>query len=280
MLKNLCYHTHNKFCDGKNTISEMVKSAVYQGVCAIGISSHAPLKVFNKWSILSTDIDDYLNEIEIAKSQFLNQIKIFSALEIDYIPNDTYSFDYFREKMSLDYTIGSVHLVKNIFNNQLWFIDGDKKICQQNFKTIFNNNIKLAISTYYSQIRKMVETQSPNIIAHLDKVVMNTAGALFNESEEWYHEEVMQTLKLIKKSGSILEINSRGIYKNKWATTFPSPKILREANILDIPIIISTDAHSIEEITRGYNQARIIAMEAGYSTQSYFEDGKWNQIEL
>ena len=280
MPKKLCYHTHNFYCDGKNTIEEMVQSAVNEDISHIGISSHAPIKKFNKWSISYEQLTRYSAEIDKIREHFSKEINVFKSLEIDFIPNLSYSFNHFKELLGLDFTIGSIHLVLNKANNKLWFIDGDKNECQKNFNSIFSGNIKEAITSYYNQIREMIETQKPDIIGHLDKVVMNTAGAFFNETEEWYQKEIKKTLEVIKENNTIIEINTRGLYKNKWQTSFPSPNILKISNKLDIPIVISSDAHSITELTGAYNIALNIALEAGYKHQMIFNKGKWTKTKL
>jgi histidinol-phosphatase (PHP family) len=280
MLKNLCFHSHNIFCDGKNSIQEMIQSAVNNNVTHFGVSSHAPVKFINKWSLNHDDLQKYSDEIDTVKEKYGDKIQIFKSLEIDYIPELSYPFKYFKDLLGLDYTIGSIHLVLNKENGKLWFIDGNKEECHQNFKNIFSSNIRLAIASYYSQIREMIETQQPNIIGHIDKVVMNTAGTFFDETEDWYLNEVDKTLDTLKKYGCIMEVNSRGLYKNKWHTCFPSHTILSMAKNKNIPIIIATDAHHTSEILAKYNEAAIIAKSAGYSHQTIFDNYSWKEIKL
>jgi histidinol-phosphatase (PHP family) len=109
---------------------------------------------------------------------------------------------------------------------------------------------------------------------------MNTADKFFNETENWYQEEIKKTLLVIKDNNAIIEINTRGLYKNKWHTSFPSPEILKMSNKLNIPIVISSDAHSITELSGAYNIASKIALDAGYKHQMMFENGKWIEINL
>lgn len=280
MLKNLCFHSHNFFCDGKNSIDEMIQSAVNMNVTHFGVSSHAPLKFINKWSMNYDDLQNYSHEIDLAKHTLANKIQIYKSLEIDYIPNSSYSFKYFNDLLNLDYTIGSIHLVLNKENKKLWFIDGDKSKCHENFKIIFNGNIRLAISSYYNQMREMIITQKPNIVGHIDKVAMNTAGAFFSQTDDWYIEEVGKTLDVLKEYGSIMEVNARGLYKNTWHTSFPSPKILELAFSKNIPIIITTDAHNTSEILAKYRETTIIAKSVGYTHQTIFDHNTWKEIKL
>ncbi len=280
MLKNLCFHSHNNFCDGKNSIDEMIQSAVNMNVTHFGISSHAPLKFINKWSMNHDDLQKYSDEIDNAKLKFGNKIQIYKSLEIDYIEDLSYPFEYFKKKIGLDYTIGSIHLVLNKENKKLWFIDGNIEECHQNFKNVFDSNIYKAITSYYSQIRKMIKTQKPDIIGHIDKIVMNTANVFFNENENWYLDEINKTLDVVKKHGCIMEVNARGLYKNKWNTSFPSPTILSIANSKNIPIIITTDAHHTSEIIAKYDETAIIAKSAGYKHQTIYDNYSWKEIKL
>ena len=50
--------------------------------------------------------------------------EILLGVEIDFIPGMTRPFSDYREIFDLDYTIGSVHLVRNLNTDGLWFIDG------------------------------------------------------------------------------------------------------------------------------------------------------------
>jgi histidinol-phosphatase (PHP family) len=279
MLKNLCYHTHNFFCDGKSDMREMVLSAINHNVTHIGISSHAPLKFPNEWNMKLSEIENYRQQIEQLQHEFNDKISIYKSLEIDYIPQHTYPFSFFTQKLSLDYTIGSVHIVRNPDNEKLWFIDGDKKQCLQSLNDVFYGDIRNAVETYFKQIAEMAQTQRPDIIGHFDKIVMNTSE-LFDIESDWYREAVQNTLSIIAKSNSILEINTRGLYKQKWHDTFPSKSILKLANQLHIPIVISSDAHHSSEIIASYDFAYSTAIESGYSQEMMLVNHQWQPISI
>jgi histidinol-phosphatase (PHP family) len=278
-MQNLCLHTHNFYCDGKVTIEEMVESAINQGVTQLGISSHAPLKISNKWSMDINDLEKYAREIEKLKQKYRAQIDIFLSLEIDYIPEVSFPIDYFREKLNPDYCIGSIHLVKHPEQDELWFIDGDKDVCIENMNRIFNGDVQYAVQAFFRQTREMIRTQKPDIIGHLDKVIMNT-GALFSASEQWYQDEVEETLELIKVQNAIVEVNTRGLYKGKWRDTFPSKQILNRCFEMDIPLVISSDAHHSSEIIGAYDRARKTLLELGFTHQWGRSAGGWKAFVL
>ncbi len=278
-VQNLCLHTHNLFCDGTEDINTLINSAVSQGVKQIGISSHAPLKIPIKWSMEYNQLENYQSEIVDLKAAYRTEIEVFTSLEIDYIPNKTYSFDFFRKKLQLDYTIGSIHLVINHRNGQLWFIDGPKEQCIHNMNAVFEGDVKLAVKSFYAQSREMIRSQKPDIIGHLDKVIMNTRH-LFDPSERWYQEEVHKTLEEIRAHHVIVEVNTRGVYKRKWKETFPSEIILQKCFDMRIPILISSDAHHAKELLLGYSDARKLLKQIGFRYQQGRINSKWGNIPI
>lgn len=280
MTKNLCYHSHSFFCDGKNSIDQMVQSAFDKGMAAIGISSHAPLKIENPWSLKLEETDNYYKEIDQAKIKYSNKIMVFKSLEIDFIPGLTYDFDFFRKGGNLDYTIGSIHLVLSPQTNKIWFIDGEKKQCIDSLQDAFNGNVRMAIEQFYAQNREMILQQKPTIIGHLDKVMMHLADQGIDTQSDWYLDQIEQTLNLIKLQGCIVEVNTRGIYRKKHPTTFPSPDILKQMLNREIPIVISTDAHHVDDLTAEYQSTRLNLIQMGFRHQSYFDGRTWTQIDL
>ena len=50
-MKKTNYHIHTNYCDGENSIEEMVQMAIAKGFDNIGISSHAPLMYQNDWTM-------------------------------------------------------------------------------------------------------------------------------------------------------------------------------------------------------------------------------------
>ena len=278
-IQNLCLHTHNFFCDGKQDINTLIKNAVLQNVTQIGISSHAPIKIENKWSMSLDNIDNYVFEISEARKKYGSKIEIFTSLEIDYIPEISYPFDFFRNKMKLDYTIGSIHLVSHPETKELWFIDGPKDECVENMTRIFGDNVQFAVECFFAQTREMIRSQKPDIIGHMDKVVMNT-GHLFDHNTLWYQNEIAETLKEIKKHGIIVEANTRGLYKGKWDDTFPSRSILQQCYEMDIPVTISSDAHHSSELLLSYDKVKRELREIGFKYIQGRKNKKWGNFPI
>lgn len=275
------FHTHTLYCDGSAEPEAYVKQAIALGFHSLGFSGHAPIPLKNEFSIKEEELPTYCDTIRKLSKKYKDQIHIFLALEIDYIPNITKNFQDFSESYKLDYTIGSVHLVANPENKQLWFIDGRKTATYDNgLQQVFNGDIKTAVKAFYHQINQMIITQNPDIIGHLDKIKMNNKNRFFTQDEKWYKDLVNETITVIKEKGSIVEVNTRGLYKNRSDELFPSTLILKELHRLEIPVTISADAHKPEELHLLFHETATILKEIGFKTAMIFNKGKWREEEI
>lgn len=269
------YHTHSSFCDGLLDPESYIKEAVKIGMSAVGFSSHAPLNDQVVWAMKDFKLEEYLSEISRLKQKYCHKINIYLSLELDYIPGYTKSFEYWRKTAGLDYTIGSVHLVASDFSGDYWFLDGPSTNYSEGLQTLFGGDIKKAVSAYYHQVIEMIETQSPDVVGHVDKVKMNNKDNYFLEHEPWYVELLDKTLEAIEKSGSIVEVNTRGLYKMKSKKHFPDDYFLDECKKRNIPITISTDAHHPSELIKHFDQTRIYLKQKGFERFSVFHNGFW-----
>ena len=59
---------------------------------------------------------------------------------------------------------------------------------------------------------------------------------------------MFEVLDLIKPDGPIVEVNMRGLYKNKSSETFPEKWIIKECVHRKIRLTVSSDAHKVEEV--------------------------------
>jgi histidinol-phosphatase (PHP family) len=266
-------HTHSRFCDGKEEPEAYVKQAVELGFHTLGFSSHAPVPFENNFSLKEEKMDEYFSTIRALDEKYKDRINILLSMEIDYIPGITRTFAEFSKAGNLDYTIGGVHLVRNKEIEKLWFIDGSKQeTYDDGLQKLFNGHIRKGVEAYYNQIIEMVATQKPDIIAHLDKIKMHNKNRYFSEEEGWYKDLVWKTLKYIAdESDCIIEVNTRGLYKKRSDTFFPSPKILEQIHYLKIPVTLSSDAHHPSELNGYYDEANQLLREIGFKELVCFD---------
>jgi len=274
------FHTHTNYCDGSAKPQAYIDKAIELSFSAIGFSGHAPVPFSNEWSIKPEQLGNYCQEIKELKELYKNKIPIYLGLEIDFIPSITTRFELIKKQQQLDYHIGSVHFVKHPENKELWFIDGPEQGYIKGLSEIFKNEPQKAVETYYHQICEMVASEKPDVIGHFDKVKMHNKNRFFSEEESWYKRIIKETLKIISNSDSILEVNTRGIYKKKTDTLFPDISILEQCYMLKIPITLSSDAHKPEELMNYFSETIDILKCIGFKHLLMLNGNKWVKIEI
>ena len=298
MLQNL--HTHTRFSDGSHEPVDYISEAIRQGFSTLGFSDHSPVPFKNTFALREEELTLYGETIKNLQSLYSGsrtenaespshseiqnlkfEITILLGLEIDFIPGITRSFAEYRQLLPLDYTIGSVHLVRNSDPSHLWFIDGpDIAIYDQGLKEVFNGDIRMAVTAYYRQIQEMVALHNPDIVGHLDKVKMYNRDRYFSEEESWYVRLVEETLDQIEKTGCVVEVNTRGLYKKRSDSLFPGPAILKKLHTRKIPVTLSSDAHKPHELTLLFTETADFLFGMGFRELMHLTPAGWNMVSL
>lgn len=258
------FHTHSHYDDGRMAMEDFVIEAIDLGFDALGFSGHSPISMENEWSIKASDLPEYVATARRLRQQYADQIRLYLGLEIDFIPGLSDDFDNFRKGIPLDYCIGSVHLVLHPDNRQIWFIDGPEDQFFAGLDTIFGGNIRQAVTAYFEQSIRMVETQRPDIIGHLDKVKMHNKGRYFDTSETWYQQLIDRLLMAVRQRNVIVEVNTRGVYTGKTKEFFPSADVLEKCLHLGIPVMVNSDAHQPGQLYSLVSEAEALLRDIGF----------------
>src|SRR5687768_15184143 len=269
------FHTHSHYCDGKGSMVDYLEAARNTGMAQIGFSSHAPLPFPCNWCMKKAGMPDYLLEIASAKQNY-RDIEVYAGLEIDYIPGMTGPAD---SSASLDYTIGSIHFVGRS-DAGWWEIDNTLEVFRAGLDAIFKGNIRPAVEEYFNLTRDMMRKSRPDILGHMDKIKINAKHFSWEESDAWYIAEIEKTLKEIQGTDTIIEVNTRGIYKKKSETTYPSPWILERILDCGIPITISSDAHHRDDLTREFGACLSLIKDIGFRNISVLKSGTWTDVPV
>ena len=81
----------------------------------------------------------------------------------------------------------------------------------------------------------------------------------------------LKSLKAIKNSNMVLEINSAGLRK-PIGEQYPSKSLLELAYELDIPITFGSDAHSVDQVGFKYDEVLKLVKDVGYSSCVSFKN--------
>ncbi|OQY37429.1 MAG: hypothetical protein B6229_08435 [Spirochaetaceae bacterium 4572_7] len=185
-------------------------------------------------------------------------------MEIDFYPDDN-RFLHF-EKYNLDYSIGSVHQLYNKSDGLYYSIDDNSKEFNRVLNVMFNGSIENFVTRYYSTLRNMIIQGGFDILGHIDLIKkFNSQFNYFTEKEDWYINQVEETLELLKCRSIIVEVNTGAISRGVQNVPYPSQWILDRCYTMGIKICLNSDAHRVDTIDFYFKEALDMIRKAGYS---------------
>ena len=256
-------HNHTILCNhAQDSVEEYVQRAIELGIDEYGFSDHAPMNYDPKYRMDISQKPLYEKWVLDAKEKYKNEIKILLAYEVDYL--EGYILDEVVNA-KVDYLIGSVHFLKN--KNDMWGFDNPEFIGVYKSK-----DIDTIWAEYFAAIKAMAKTQLFDIVGHLDLIKVFK----FLPKKD-IRIIARDTLKQIKDSNMVLEINPAGLRK-PIGETYPSKQLLELAYEMNIDITFGSDAHSVEQVGFKYEEATALAKEIGYTKCVTFENREKKSI--
>ena len=272
------YHSHCLYCDGRADMESFIRFAISEGFTSYGISSHAPLPFPTPWTMEWDEMDDYLAEFHRVKEKYADKIEFYVGLEIDYLNEESHpAIARFRD-LSLDYRLGSVHL---LYNSQGEVVDSD--VAPDVFRKVvdehFDGDLDTVIRQYYMRQLRMIELGGFDILGHADKIHYNAAcyhpGIL---DELWYEELMHDYFTTIARYGYMVEINTKAYHL--YGTFFPNERYFPLLKELGICVMVNSDAHYPEKINSGRPEALTALKNAGFESVMELHKGHWTKVPI
>ena len=240
-------HTHTTFCDGKNTVEEMVLAAIEKGYDILGFSSHMASPVKIDCEVNPAHYLDYAREVRAVAKKYADKIHVFLGVEADYIPSVTTPSYRRYAALNLDYIIGSVHYVA-AEDGTLVSVDNTPEILLSGIKEHFGGSAERYIETYFAQQTAMLKYDF-DVVGHPDLVrKFNEKYPYFDEHAPWYLKCRHDFALALAKSKKLTEINTGGISRGWLTSAYPSKDFQVELAELGVPMIHSLDAHSTNQL--------------------------------
>jgi histidinol-phosphatase (PHP family) len=234
------YHMHTVYSDGHAAVAAMADSATAKGLTNVTITDHMPLPFGTRYAMPRADLATYRHDIRQAQAAYLGRLNIASGIEFEFIPRHR---EWIHDlcKMGWDHRIVSVHWL--IDDDIVGMVNGTRGEFDALFQTA-DGDIKTLCRIYYGILQTAYRTGWFDIAGHLDVIKKHNAGGVFfDESDAWYRDLVMATLKVVKAQRMTMEINTAGI-NHPVGAPYPSPWIVHEAAAMGIPLVLSSDSHT------------------------------------
>ncbi|MBQ7257553.1 MAG: PHP domain-containing protein [Abditibacteriota bacterium] len=275
----LDYHIHTNFSDGRDHFNEMVQGAIDKGLSEFGISDHFtivprdPIKYnidpfwthkhsecntltmefvpggfCEGYSMNKSRLGDYFYTINLKKEEVKDKLNLKASLELEYFPENWDEMIKLVNEYPLDYIIGAVH--KNPEGD--WY----KHICDPNCYKDFTEEEYIDFAKKNIEIIiDMVKTGKSHIVAHPECVCM------YRKMKDWsaMYDHFSVLVKAVKDNNMCIEMNCWEHPENQDSNLF----LYKECGRLDIPVIITSDAHWVKYINCGFELGMKWLKEAG-----------------
>lgn len=247
------YHTHSTWCDGKDSPEDVVKAAVEKGFDVIGFSSHALLPDCDPWTLQPDTVTPYVADIRNLAEKYKDKIRVLCGIEADFISGQVRSDRSVYTPFHPDYLIGSIHEVA--VGGICVPVDHKPELLAEGISRSFGGDAQAFIRAYFAAEREMAATCDFDVIGHPDLIrKFNGTLRYFDESAEWYNEELRLTADVFAASGKIVEVNTGGIARGWIDDAYPSPTFRSLLRARGVRFILSSDAHSAATIDFAFDR--------------------------
>ena len=192
------------------------------------------------------------------KTEYKGKVDILCGIEWDLLSED--------KRTGYDYWIGSAHHLYGKNTGKYYEIDFRPQDLHDCIYDDFDGDPLAAVEAYFAEVEK-VAAMGPDILAHIDLIKkLNAAGEFFDEESSRYKAAALKALNAAKEHGCLLEVNTGGVYRGYRKDFYPGAWLLGEWQKMGGKVIITSDAHDVDSLTFGFDEAAAAVKAAGFKS--------------
>ena len=265
------YHTHSTYCDGSNTVEEMVKAAISAGMHSLGFSGHGTFPHDLRYCTRPENFPMYVEAVIACKEKYAGQIEIYLGVEDDYYG--------LRPDFPCDYIIGATHYMKK--DGVYYYVDYSQEVLQKAIDEGFGGDPYAMTAYYFQVVAQFPQRINLDFVGHFDLVTkFNEGGRMFDEDNPRYWKPALETMEYLAKLGYAFEINTGAISRGYRTTPYPSKRLLQALCDFGGSIVFGCDSHTIDTVCSYLPEAEDFARECGFRTHRVLTQNGWQEIAL
>lgn len=265
MLTN--YHTHSTFCDGKDTVDEMVRHAIELGFDAIGFSGHGRTETHLH---SMRDHDAYCAAVLAAREAYRDRIQVYLGVEEDMTQP--------VEREKFEYIIGSVHYICK--DGVRYPVDSGIEH-QQRCLEAFGGDSRAMAKRFFETAAGYILERKPDIVGHFDLLTKydEQNGNLFLGDRE-YLAIAREYLGKALASDCIFEVNTGAMARGLRTKPYPCEELLHFMKQQGAKLILSSDCHDKHLLDAYFDETKVLLRQVGFRELYVLYDGAFRPTAL
>ena len=237
-------HTHTKYCDGCDSVEDIVKAAIDLGMECIGFSGHSYLPG-EDWCMSPENTELYIQDVLRCRDKYQGQIEVLCGIEQDY-----YSA---APAQKFDYIIGSVHSI--LKGGTHLYMDATPEILEAAIRDYYGGDAMALAEDYYALVGNVCEKTNCDIIGHFDLLTkFNEKYNMFDTANPRYKKAWQAAADKLIKCDVPFEINTGAISRGWRTSPYPAADIIDYIKANGGRFILTSDSHSKETLVYGFNE--------------------------
>ncbi len=249
-------HTHSVYSfDAFDQVELMCQKAIENGIRTLIITDHLDMRkhkygypFYFPTAQERFDIAAEMNE------KYGSRLTLLTGVELGDVSNYPEMAREHLEKYPYDFVLGSIHHAPERMKVDVYDMPGRE-----------------VLDIYFEEMERLLDFGNFDCLAHIDYPARLPSLVRRNIFRE-YEEQIRHILKRLAQMDKALEINSSGLFDDLG-------RLSPETWVLDIfkeyggkYITLGSDCHHAAHIGRGLNEAREMALKAGFTEYTWYRD--------
>lgn len=274
-------HTHSTWCDGRDSVFDMLKAAQALGFVSLGFSSHASQCFDYDYSMSGNAQSGYFDELRaLQKEPWPGMPRLWAGLELDVLASDR---DLAWAYADSDYIIGSTHYLCKAWHGVPVGVDGDPETLKRYVQEVYQGDGLEMARAYYDIEVEGLKRLRPQIIGHFDLVRKYASSlGLFAEQGIAYRRLALNALERSREACDVLEVNTGGMARGYLPTPYPTPELLRAWRDMGGFVTLTSDCHNARYLDFAFLETLALIREAGFQSVLRLGTGRelWQEVAL
>ncbi len=250
----------------------MIEAAREAGFVSIGFSGHSPMAApDDEWCM--KDEAAYIAEVRALAEEYKDRIEVYCGIEWDATTA--------IHRSRYDYAIGSVHILEN--EHGKWGLDASREELMRCIDEGFGGDPYAMCEAYYNSMVENALRDGVDVVGHFDVLTKyNADGGVFDEEHPRYVSAALSAIDAIctARPDIIFECNVGGMIRAGRKEPYPNLRSLRELRSRNMRITLTSDAHSAENLSEGFDRGIEFLREAGYESVYILKDSRFTEYEI